>query len=149
MPYPEAFRQGLRELGYVEGQNIAIEWRFAKGKRKRLPGLAAELVKLKVDCIISGTTAATRAAKKATRTIPIVMGSGDDPIGRGLVASLARPGGNITVLSSSNLDLADKRIEFLKEAFPHISRVAVLWDPSRLGNDAHIMQIENAALRWV
>ncbi len=81
VPYPEAFRQDLRELGYVEGQNIAIEWRFAKGKRKRLPGLAAELVKLKVDCIISGTTAATRAAKKATRTIPIVMGSGNDPIG--------------------------------------------------------------------
>ncbi len=99
-PYPKAFRQGLRELGYIEGQNIVIEWRFAEGERKRLPGLAAELVKLKVDCILSATNAAPHAAKKATRTIPIVMGSVTDPVGRGFVASLARPGGNITGLTS-------------------------------------------------
>jgi len=99
-PYPKAFRQGLRELGYIEGQNIVIEWRFAKGERKRLPGLAAELVNLKVDCILSATAASTRAAKKATRTIPIVMGSGDDPVRHGFVDSLVRPGGNITGVTS-------------------------------------------------
>ncbi len=143
-PFPKAFRQGLRELGYIEGQNIVIEWRFAE-EVENLPGLAAELVKLKVDCILAGTTIVTRAAKKATRTIPIVMGSVGDPVGKGLVASLARPGGNITGLASSNPDLAGKRLEFLKEAFPHISRVAHLWDPSPLGNDLYVKLTENAA----
>ena len=143
--YHDAFRQGLRELGYIEGQNVVVEWRFAKGKRKRLPELAAELVKLNVDCIFSGGTAGTRAAKKATRTIPIVMGNVGDPVGRDLVASLAQPGGNITGLTSSNPDLAGKRLELLKEAFPHISRVAVIWDPTRLGTDAHFKGIENTA----
>ena len=143
--YQEAFRQGLRELGYIEGKNLVIEWRFVDGKRKRRGKLAAELVKLKVDCIFSGGTAGTRAAKKATRTIPIVMGNVGDPVGRGLVASLARPGGNITGLTSSNPDLAGKRLELLREAFPHISRVAVIWDPSRYRTDALIKQTENAA----
>ena len=143
--YQEAFRQGLRELGYIEGKNLVIEWRFVDGKRKRRGKLAAELVKLKVDCILSATTAATRAAKKATRTIPIVMGSGDDPVGQGFVASLVRPGGNITGLTSITSALAGKRLEFLKEAFPHISRVAVLWDPSRGGSEVNFKQTEIAA----
>jgi len=142
-PYEKAFRQGLRELGYIEGQNIVIEGRF--GGRKRLPGLAAKLVKLKVDCILAGTALATRAAKKATRTIPIVMGSVGDPVGQGFVASLARPGGNITGMTSIGSALAGKRLEFLKEALPHLSRVALLWDPSRPGSDAHVKQTENAA----
>jgi len=142
--YLKAFLQGLRELGYIEGQNIVIERRLAGGERKRLPGFAAELVKLKVDCILAATGAAIRVAKKATRTIPIVMGEVGDPVGRGFVASLARPGGNITGLTSSNEDLAGKRLEFLKEAVPHISRVAVLWDPSRR-NNVSIKQTENAA----
>ncbi len=103
-PYSKAFWQGLRQLGYIEGQNIVIEWRFGRGERKRLPGFAAELVKLEVDCIFSATGAAVRAAKKATRTIPIVMGEIGDPVGRGLVASLVRPGGNITGLTSINSD---------------------------------------------
>ena len=144
-PYSKAFRQGLRQLGYIKGQNIVIEWRFASGERKRLPGFAAELVKLKVDCILSATGAAVRAAKKATRTIPIVMGEIGDPVGRGFVASLVRPGGNITGLTSINSDLAGKRLEFLKEAFPHLSRVAVLWDPSGRGNAISVKQTENAA----
>jgi len=144
-PYPKAFRQGLRELGYIEGQNIVIEWRFAKGERKRLPGLAAELVTLKVDSILTATSASTRAAKKATRTIPIVMGNGDDPVRHGFVVSLVRPGGNITGLTSLSSALAGKRLEFLKEAFPHISRVGVLWDPSRGGSEVNFKQTENAA----
>ena len=143
--YQEAFRQGLRELGYIEGKNIVIEWRFAKGKRKRFHKLAAELVKLKVDIIFTGGTVGTRAAKKATRTIPIVMGNVGDPVGRGLIASLARPGGNITGLTSSNSDLAGKRLELLKEAFPKVTRVAVLWDSSRRGNDSHYKGTEAAA----
>ncbi len=142
--YQEAFRQGLRELGYIEGKNIVIEWRFAKGK-KSFHKFAAELVKLKVDCIFSGGTVGTRAAKKATRTIPIVMGNVGDPVGRGLIASLARPGGNITGLTSSNSDLAGKRLELLKEAFPKVTRVAVLWDSSRRGNDSHYKGTEAAA----
>ncbi len=142
--YQEAFRQGLRELGYIEGKNIVIEWRFAKGK-KSFHKLAAELVKLKVDIIFSGGTIGTRAAKKATRTIPIVMGNVGDPVGRGLIASLARPGGNITGLTSSNSDLAGKRLELLKEAFPKVTRVAVLWDSSRRGNDSHYKGTEAAA----
>ncbi len=143
-PYPKAFLQGLRELGYIEGQNIVIEWRFARG-RKHLPGLADELVKLQVDCILSATAATTRAAKEATRTIPIVMGAIGDPVGQGFVASLVRPGGNITGMSSLNPDLADKRLEFLKEAFPHISRVAVLWNPSGRSSEVNFKQTDNAA----
>ncbi len=114
----EAFRQGLRELGYVEGKNIVIEWRYAEGKLDREPALAAELVRLKVDVIVTVGSNATRAAKEATATIPIVMTQDPDPIGNGFVASLARPGGNITGLSNVNRELSGKRLELLKEVFP-------------------------------
>ncbi|MBI4607388.1 MAG: ABC transporter substrate-binding protein [Candidatus Rokubacteria bacterium] len=130
----EAFRQGLRELGYVEGQNIAIEFRSAEGKLERLPDVAAELVRLKVDVIMTGTIPLIRAAQRATTTIPIVMGnSGGDPVRDGFVASLARPGGNITGLSLMAPELAGKRLQLLKEVVPKVSRVAVLWDPNGPG----------------
>ena len=111
----EAFRQRLRELGYVEGKNIAFEFRVAENKLDRLPDLAAELVRLKVDAIITGSTPAAQAAKRATTTIPIVMANVSDPVAMGLVASLARPGGNVTGLSNLAPDLAGKRLELLKE----------------------------------
>ena len=114
----DAFRQGLRELGYVEDKNIVIEWRFGEGKRDRLPALVAELVRLKVDVILSAGAAVTRPAKDATKTIPIVMAQDTDPVGNGFVASLARPGGNITGLSSYSAELNGKRLELLKEIVP-------------------------------
>jgi putative ABC transport system substrate-binding protein len=122
----EAFRQGLRELAYVEGKNIVIEWRFAEGKLDRIPALAAELVRLKVDIIITGGPPSTRAAKEATVTIPIVMGFDNDPVGNGFVASLARPGGNITGLSALSPEISGKQLELLKEIVPRLSHVAVL-----------------------
>jgi putative ABC transport system substrate-binding protein len=122
----EAFRRRLRELGYVEGKNIAIEYRYAEGKRERLPELAAELVRLKVDVIVTGGSAPASAAKKATATIPIVFSTGNDPVGDKLVSSLARPGGNITGLSIMAPDLDGKRLELLKEAFRNVARVAFL-----------------------
>src|SRR5262245_22120596 len=125
-PRTEAFRQGLRELGYIEGKNIVIEYRYAEGKPDRLPALAAELVSLKIDIIVTGGSSPTRAAKEATGTIPIVMTQDVDPVGSGFVASLARPGGNITGLSNFAPELSGKRIELLKEIAPKISRVAVL-----------------------
>ncbi len=130
-PIHIAFRQGLRELGYVEGQNVVIEHRWAKGKRERLPDLAAELVGLKVDVIVTTPSpSAIRAAQRATRTIPIVMaGANVDPVEAGFVVSLARPGGNITGLTQRTSKLHAKRLELLKEAFPRISRVAILWPP--------------------
>jgi putative tryptophan/tyrosine transport system substrate-binding protein len=121
----EAFRQGLRELGYVEGKNIVIEWRAGEGNFDRLPGLAAELVRLKVDVIVTGGEAATRPAKEATTSIPIVMTQDDDPVGTGFVASLARPGANITGLSRLAPELSGKRLDLLKEIVPGLSRVAV------------------------
>ena len=121
---PEAFRQGLRELGYIEGKNIVIEWRSAEGKQDRLPALAAELVRLNVDIIITGGPPSTRAAKKATVTIPIVMGFDNDPVGNGFVASLARPGGNITGLATLAPGISGKLLELLKEVVPRLSRVA-------------------------
>ena len=126
----EGFRQGLRELNYVEGKNIAIEPRFVGGKLDRLSDLAAEFVRLKVDVIVTGGPTATRAAKGASNTIPIVMMAVGDPVGAGLVASLARPGGNITGLSNLSSDLSGKRIEFLKETIPKAVRVAVLFNRS-------------------
>src|SRR5262245_29638528 len=120
----EALRQGLRELGYVEGQDIAFEWRTAEGKADRLPGLAAELVRLKVDVIVTGGAGATRPAKEATSTIPIVMAQDSDPVGSGFVASLARPGGNITGLSTLHPTINGKRLEILREVLPRLSRVA-------------------------
>jgi putative ABC transport system substrate-binding protein len=117
-----AFRQGLCELGYVEAKNIVIEQRYAEGKLDRLPALAAELVRLKVDVIVTGTSAGTRSVKEATTTIPIVMAQDGDPVGNGFVASLARPGGNITGLSSLAPEISGKRLEVLKEIVPKFSR---------------------------
>jgi putative tryptophan/tyrosine transport system substrate-binding protein len=124
----EAFRQSLRELGYVEGKNITIEYRYADGRFERLLALAEELVRLKVEIIVADTTAAARGAKKATSTIPIVIASGSDPIESGLVASLARPGGNVTGLTNYGGALLGKRLELLKEVIPKVSRFAVLDD---------------------
>jgi putative tryptophan/tyrosine transport system substrate-binding protein len=124
--HSEAFRQGLRDLGYVEGQNAVIEARHADDKFERLPGLAAEIVRLKVDVIVAAPTPAVRAAQQATRTIPIVMAFSGDPVGEGFVAGLARPGGNITGLSATVAEMAAKRVEFLKAIVPDISRVAFL-----------------------
>jgi ABC-type uncharacterized transport system substrate-binding protein len=141
----EAFRQGLRELAYVEGSNIVIEWRFAEGKLDRIPALAAELVRLKVDIIVSSGPPSTRAAKKATATIPIVMGFDNDPVGNGFVASLARPGGNITGLASLAPELSGKRLELLKETIPKLSRVAVLGTSTSPGNAQSLKKTELAA----
>jgi ABC-type uncharacterized transport system substrate-binding protein len=126
---PEAFRQGLRDLGYVEGRNVVIEYRSAEGKPERLPALAAELVALKVDVIVAPGTPQALAARRATRTLPIVFATAADPVGSGLVTSLARPGGNVTGLSILAPELVGKRLELLKQAVPGVSRVAVLWQP--------------------
>ena len=139
--FREAFRQGLRELGYAEGQNIALDSRFAEGRWDQLPGLAAELVRSKVAVIVTYTTPATQAAKQATGTIPIVVAAVIDPVGAGLAASLARPGGNITGLSQMVPDLVGKQLEILKEVAPRISRVAVLSNPA---NPAHALAIRDA-----
>ncbi len=141
----EAFRQGLRELGYVEGKNIVIEWRYAEGKLDRLPALAAELARLKVDVIVTAGAGSTRAAKEATVTIPIVMTNVGDPIGSGFVASLARPGGNITGLSTLAPELSGKRLELLKEIVPRLSRVAVLGSSITPGNAQALREVELAA----
>jgi ABC-type uncharacterized transport system substrate-binding protein len=140
----EAFRQGLRDLGYVEGQNVVIEQRYAEGNPDRLPRLAAELVRLKVDVIFAQTTPAVQAAKKATTTVPIVTVSGD-PVGFGFVASLARPGGNITGLANLTPELVGKRLELLKEVVPRVSRVAVLWNPDSPGAVVMMRETEAAA----
>ncbi len=131
----EAFRQGLRDLGYVEGRNLVIEYRDAEGTVERLPALAAELVALKVDVIVTaaGSTSVPLAAKQATRTLPIVFASAADPVASGLVTSLARPGGNVTGLSSLNAELVGKRLELLTQAVPGVGQVAVLWLPGALG----------------
>ncbi len=129
----DAFRQGLRERGYVEGKNIAIEERSAQGRFERLPELAAELVRLKVDLIVAAGTPGARAAKQATSTIPIVAPAMGDPVEDGLVQSLARPGGNITGLTFLGPELVAKRLQLLKEAVPRVSRVAALWHPGAYG----------------
>jgi putative tryptophan/tyrosine transport system substrate-binding protein len=141
----EAFRQGLRELGYVEGKNIVIEWRSAEGKRDRLPSLAAELVRLKVDIIVTAGPPATRSAKEATVTIPIVFAQDGDPVASGFVASLARPGGNITGLSTLAPELSGKRLELLKEIVPRLSRVAVLGNSTNPANAQVLKETELAA----
>ena len=142
---PQAFRQGLRTLGYVEGQNLVIEWRYAQGHDDRLPPLAAELVRLKVDLIVADITLGIRAAMRATSTIPIVMTVSADAVGGGLVSSLARPGGNVTGLSILLAETSVKRLELLKEAVPKASRVAVLWDPATPFHAAMVKEIEAAA----
>jgi putative tryptophan/tyrosine transport system substrate-binding protein len=141
----EAFRQGLRELGYVEGKNIHIEYRWAEGKFDRLPNLASELVRLKVDVIITGGPTAIPPAKEATATIPIVMAFDSDPVGSGFVASLARPGGNITGLSSLSPEISGKQLELLKEIVPKLSRVAVLGTSTRPGHVQALREMEFAA----
>ena len=143
----KAIRLGLRELGYIEGQNIAIEYRYAEGKSNRAPELAAELVRLKVDIIVvAGGGPWIRAAKNATNTIPIIMvGVGDDPVEGGLVESLARPSGNVTGLTFLNRELGGKRLELLKEAVPKIARVAVLYDPALQNNILQLKEVESAA----
>jgi putative tryptophan/tyrosine transport system substrate-binding protein len=145
-PRAEAFRMGLRELGYVEGKNIAVEYRSAEGKLDRLPELADELVRMKLDVILTGGNTAIRAAKKATSTIPIVMPHTADPVGDGFVTSLARPGGNITGLTSSaGYELSGKRLELLKETVPRAVRVAVLRDPINLGTAQSLKETETVA----
>jgi len=142
---PETFEQKLRELGYVEGKNLVIERRYAEGRYERLPALAAELVGLKVDVILANTTPSARAAKHATRDIPIVMAAVSDPVGAGLVASLARPGGNVTGLSLLNVELTAKRLELLKQIVPGLARVAVLWNPGNRSNELQIGKLRSAA----
>ncbi len=141
----EAFRQGLNELGYVEGRNIVIEYRYAEGKTERLPALAAELVRLNVDLILTSGDHAIRAAKQASQTIPIVVALAGELVGPGYVASLARPGGNITGLTALASEVSAKRLELLKTAFPKVSRVAILWNPSNASNVAQFKESEVAA----
>jgi ABC-type uncharacterized transport system substrate-binding protein len=144
-PRINAFRDGLHELGYVEGKNIIIEWRSAYGKRDRLPALATELVGLKVDVIVTAGAAVTRPVKQTTSTIPIVMTNEDDPVGTGFVASLARPGGNITGLSTFSPELSGKRLELLKETIPRLSRVAVFGTSTNPGYAQVVKETELAA----
>jgi putative tryptophan/tyrosine transport system substrate-binding protein len=138
----EAIRRALRELGYIEGQNIVIEYRYAEGKRDRFPEIAAELVRLKVDIVlVSGGDLLIRAAKNATKTIPIVMtGQGVDPVEAGYIESLARPGGNVTGVTNLSRELGGKRLELLKEAVPTLTRVAILYDPA---NPASVLDVKN------
>jgi putative ABC transport system substrate-binding protein len=138
------FSQGMRELGYAEGKDYRIEWRFAEGKADRLPSLAADLVRLKVDVIITSGVTITRAVKEATNTIPIVTAQDNDPVGNGFVASLARPGGNITGLATLAPELSGKQLQLLKEIVPKLSRVAVL-GTSEPGNAQALKEIELAA----
>ena len=141
----EAFRQGLRELGYVEGKNIVIEWRSGEGKLESEGELVAEAVRLKVDVIVTSGPTITRAAKQATVTIPIVMTFDSDPVGSGFIASLARPGGNITGLSALSPELSGKQLELLKEIIPKLSRVAILGNSNEPANPKTLKEIELAA----
>ena len=142
-----ALRQGLGELGYVEGQNIRLEWHFAAGRHERLPALAAELVALKFDVIFAINSPATLAAKSATSTIPIVFVRSGDPVASGLVSSLARPGGNVTGMASFVADMSGKRLELLKEAIPRLSRVAVLWNAPSKGAEIVFVELKAAGSR--
>src|SRR5215467_10564968 len=146
-PRSEGIRLALRERGYIEGQNIAIEYRYAEGKRDRLPELAVELVRTKVDIIVTaGGDSLVRAARNATKTIPIVMsGGGVDPVGAGFVESLARPGGNVTGFTNLSTELGGKRLELLKEAVPKVARVAVLYDPTIQANVLDQKEVQNAS----
>jgi ABC-type uncharacterized transport system substrate-binding protein len=141
----DSFRQGLHDLGYIEGKNIIIEWRYAEGNYERLPDLVAELISLKVDVIVAGATEAVRVAKNMTSTIPIVMAAPGDPVSTGLAASHARPGGNVTGISSLGGELGGKRLELLKETFPRVSRIAVLWDPVNPAQGIQVKVMEDTA----
>jgi putative ABC transport system substrate-binding protein len=143
--YHESFLQGLRELGRIKGKNILIEYRYAEGNRDRLAGFAAEFVHLEVDVIVAAGATGIREAKKATKTIPIVMTNVSDPVALGFVASLAKPGGNITGLSSLAPELSGKRLELLKEVFPNLSRMAVLWQPGGPGSALRAKETETMA----
>jgi putative ABC transport system substrate-binding protein len=140
-----AFRQGLRDAGYVEGRDVVIDWRSSGGDYSLVPGLVADLVQRKVDVIVVDTTIATRVAKRATSTIPIVMATIADPVGTGLVASLAHPGGNVTGLSMMTTDLSAKRLQLLKEMIPRLARVAVLWNPDTPYHPKAIEEIKAVA----
>ena len=140
----EAFRRGLRELGYIDGKNILIEYRYAEGNDDRLPGLVAELLELKVDVIVSGTIRGIRAAKQATKSIPIIMITTADPVAAGLVDSLARPGGNVTGFTRLVQELSGKRLELFKEAVPGISRVGILRDARGRATDSGLKDYEAA-----
>ena len=141
---PQALRQGLRDLGYVEGQNLVIDWRYQLGRGDRLPTLAAELVRLKPDVIVADSTVAIRAAMQATSTIPIVISSAD-AVGSGLVTNLGRPGGNVTGITIMLAEMSAKRLQLLKEAVPNVSRVAVLWNPALPWHPAMLKELEAAA----
>src|SRR5262245_59264834 len=141
----EAFQQGLRALGYVEGQNLAIEYRYAEGQFDRLPALVAELVRVPVAVLVAGGENVARVAQHATHTLPIVVVAGVDPVEVGLIASLARPGGNITGLTLISTELGGKRLELLKEAVPTASRVAVLFNPANISAVSQWREIEGAA----
>jgi putative ABC transport system substrate-binding protein len=143
-PHLEAFKKGLNELGYTDGKNILLEYRYAEGKYDRLPELAMELVREKVDVIVTTSSESARAARKATRTIPIVMTSGS-PVEQGLAESFAKPGGNVTGLSVLVSELSSKRVELLKEGFPKITRVATLWSPRSTEAVAGLKETEEAA----
>jgi len=144
-PQVEAFQQGLRDLGYIEGENILVEYRYAEGNLDRVPDLVAELVQFKVDVLVFGALPSIRAAKQATKTIPIVMVTTVDPVATGLIDSLARPGGNITGLTRLTRELSGKRLELLKEVVPRMSRVGVLWDPNAPGPIIAFKEYEAAA----
>ena len=141
----DAFRQGLRELGYIEGKNIVIHWRSADGKLERLPGLATELVRLNVDVLVTGGPSATRPAKKVTSTVPIVMTQDSDPVGNGFITSLARPGSNITGLSTVASEMSGKQVELLKEIVPKFFRVVVLGTSTNPGNAQALRDAELGA----
>jgi putative ABC transport system substrate-binding protein len=141
----EAFRQGLRELGYVEGKNILVEYRYEEGKADRSPSLVAELIHLKVDVLVVVPSPGIRAAKQATKTIPVVMVTTVDPVATGIVDSLARPGGNITGITRLSHDLNGKRLELLKEAVPRMSRVGVLWQADSTSGQSHFKDYQTAA----
>jgi putative ABC transport system substrate-binding protein len=154
-PNVEAFRRGLQDLGYVEGKNILIDFRYAEGKLDRVPSLVADLVQLKVDVLVSGDDTTIRAAKQATKTIPIVMLMNQDPVATGLVDSLARPGGNITGISRLTRELSGKRLELLIETVPRLSRIGILWDATSEGSKisfkeyqaaAHVLQVQLQSL---
>jgi len=142
---PQALRQGLRNLGYVEGQNLVIDWRYQLGRDDRLSVLATELIRLKPDVIVADATGAVRAAMQATSTIPIVMASSADAVGSGLVSNLGRPGRNVTGVTIMLGEMSTKRLQLLKEAVPNVSRVAVLWDPALPWHTAMLKELEAAA----
>ena len=154
--FVELFRQGLRELGYVEGTNIVIEWRSAEGKEEQLPVLAGELVRLKVDVLVTAGPSITRAAREATATIPIVFTQDPDPVGNGFVGSLARPGGNVTGLSYSSEAISGKRLELLGEVVKGLKKIAILWNPRnpvtiwvvRLGDDLYVRSYRGTGGSW-